>query len=104
MGKKILIVGGSAGGASCAARLRRLDEKAEIVLLERGEYVSYANCGLPYRVGGVIKSREALLVLTPDEMRRKYAVDVRTKNEAVAIDREKKTVRVKRLDTGETYY
>ena len=56
------------------------------------EYVSYANCGLPYRVGGAIKSREALLVLTPDEMRRKYAVDVRTKNEAVAIDREKKTV------------
>ncbi len=103
MSKKVVIIGGVAGGASCAARLRRLDEQAEIVLLERGEYISYANCGLPYHVGDVISSRDALLLQTPEEMRRKFAVDVRVKNEAVAIDRQKKTVRVRRVDTGETY-
>lgn len=100
---KTVIVGGVAGGASCAARLRRLDETAEIVLLERGEYISYANCGLPYHVGDVIKSRSALLLQTPEAMRQKFGIDVRVKNEAVAIDREKKTVSVKRTDTGEVY-
>ncbi|MGE4354807.1 MAG: DsrE/DsrF/DrsH-like family protein [Oscillospiraceae bacterium] len=103
MNKKILIIGGVAGGASCAARLRRLDENAEIILLERGEYISYANCGLPYHVGNVIKSRDSLLVQTPDAMRKKYGVDVRIKNEAVSIDREKKAVTIKRVETGETY-
>ena len=103
MGKKVLIIGGVAGGASCAARLRRLDEDVEIILLERGEYISYANCGLPYYVGDVIKSRNALLLQTPDAMRNKYGVDVRVKNEAVSIDREKKSVTVKRIETGETY-
>ncbi len=103
MSKKVVIIGGVAGGASCAARLRRLDESAEIVLLERGEYISYANCGLPYRVGDVIKSRSALLLQTPGTMRAKYNVDVRVRNEALAIDREKKTVSVRRLETGETY-
>ena len=67
--KKIVIVGGVAGGASCAARLRRLDEEAEIVLMERGDYISYANCGLPYHIGDVIKSRDALLVSTPEMMK-----------------------------------
>ena len=67
--KKIVIVGGVAGGASCAARLRRLDEEAHIVLLERGEYISYANCGLPYHIGDVIKSRDSLLVSTPEMMK-----------------------------------
>ncbi len=100
---KVVIIGGVAGGASCAARLRRLDENIEIVMLERGEYISYANCGLPYYVGDVIKSRAALLLQTPAAMRQKYNVDVRVKNEAVSIDRGKKTVIVKRLDTGETY-
>jgi NADPH-dependent 2,4-dienoyl-CoA reductase/sulfur reductase-like enzyme len=76
-GKKVLIVGGVAGGASCAARLRRLDGDAEIVIFERGEYVSYANCGLPYYIGEVISSRDSLLLLTPDEMSVKYDLDVR---------------------------
>ncbi len=101
--KKIVIIGGVAGGASCAARLRRLDEEADIVLLERGEYISYANCGLPYHVGDVIKSRDALLLQTPEAMKKKYGIDVRVKNEVTSIDREKKTVSVRRLDTGETY-
>ncbi len=100
---KVIIIGGVAGGASCAARLRRLDETAEIVLFERGEYISYANCGLPYHVGDVIKSRDALLLQTPAAMRAKFNVDVRTKNEVVSIDREKKSVTVKRAEIGETY-
>ncbi len=101
--KKILIIGGVAGGASCAARLRRCDETADIVLFERGPYISYANCGLPYHVGGVIKSRGALLLMTPEAMREKFAVDVRVRNEVVAIDKGKKTIAVQRLDTQETY-
>lgn len=100
---KTVIIGGVAGGASCAARLRRLDEKAEIILLERGEYISYANCGLPYHVGDVIKSRSALLLQTPQAMRRKFNIDVRVKNEAVSIDRDKKTVSVRKVDSGEVY-
>ena len=100
---KVVIIGGVAGGASCAARLRRLDEKAQIVLLERGEYISYANCGLPYHVGDVIKSRDALLLQTPEAMKRKFKIDVRVKNEVVAIDRDKKSITVKRIDSGETY-
>jgi len=103
MVSKVLIIGGVAGGASCAARLRRLDESAEIVLFERGEYISYANCGLPYHVGDVIKSRDALLLQTPAAMRAKFNVDVRIKNEVTAIDRANKTVTVKRTDTGESY-
>ena len=101
--KKVVIIGGVAGGASCAARLRRLDETAQIVLLERGEYISYANCGLPYHVGDVIKTRSALLLQTPEAMRAKFDVDVRVQNEVLSIDREKKTVQVKRVDSGETY-
>ena len=101
--KKVVIIGGVAGGASCAARLRRLDEEASIILLERGEYISYANCGLPYHVGDVIKSRDALLLQTPEAMRKKFKVDVRVKNEVLSINREKKTVTVKLVDTGETY-
>jgi len=100
---KVVIVGGVAGGASCAARLRRLDETAEIILLERGEYISYANCGLPYYVGDVIRSRDALLVQKPEVMRARFRVDVRTRNEVLSIDREKKTVSVKKLETGEVY-
>lgn len=101
MGKKVLIVGGVAGGASCAARLRRMDETAEIILFERGDYISYANCGLPYNVGGVIKGRESLLLMTPQQMKDKFSVDVRTGNEVVSIDRTAKTVTVKRNE--ETY-
>lgn len=101
--KKIVIIGGVAGGASCGARLRRLDENANIVILERGEYISYANCGLPYHVGDVIKSRDALLLQTPEAMKQKYNIDVRVKNEVTSVDREKKSVTVRRLDTGEDY-
>jgi NADPH-dependent 2,4-dienoyl-CoA reductase/sulfur reductase-like enzyme/peroxiredoxin family protein/TusA-related sulfurtransferase/rhodanese-related sulfurtransferase len=102
-GKKVLIIGGVAGGASCAARLRRLDERAEIILFERGEYVSYANCGLPYHVGGVIKERDSLLLLTPEEMRIKYNLDVRVSAEVTKINRDSKTITVKNSSTGETY-
>lgn len=101
--KKVVIIGGVAGGASCAARLRRLDETAQIVLLERGEYISYANCGLPYHVGDVIKTRQALLLQTPEAMKKKFDVDVRVQNEVLSIDRSKKTVLVKKAETGETY-
>jgi len=100
---KIVIIGGVAGGATCAARLRRLDEAAEIILLERGEYISYANCGLPYHVGDVIKSRGALLLQTPEAMNKKFNVDVRVKNEVKAINREAKTVTVLRRESGESY-
>ena len=87
---KVVIVGGAAGGASCAARLRRLDENAEIILLERGEHISFANCGLPYYIGGVIKDKEKLIVAEPDDFRIRFNVDVRTLSEAVAIDQRAK--------------
>jgi len=103
MGKRVLIIGGVAGGATAAARLRRLDESLEIIMFERGEYISYANCGLPYHVGDVIKEREALLLQTPETMKAKYNIDARTGNEVLFIDREEKTVRVKNLKTGEEY-
>lgn len=101
--KKIVIIGGVAGGASCAARLRRLDEEANIIMLERGEYISYANCGLPYHVGDVIKSRDALLLQSPEAMKKKFKIDVRVKNEVTSIDKENKIITVRRLDSGETY-
>ena len=100
--KKTVIVGGVAGGASCAARLRRLDPDREIVILERGRYISYANCGLPYHVGDVIRSRSALLLMTPERMRERFRIDVRVENEVTAIDRASKTVKVKKAD-GEEY-
>ena len=92
---KTLIIGGVAGGATAAARLRRLNEDMEIVILERGDYISYANCGLPYYVGDVIKDREELLLQTPELMLDRYNIDVRVKSEAVKINKEKKTVTVK---------
>lgn len=101
--KKTVIIGGVAGGATAAARLRRRDENMEIVMLERGEYISYANCGLPYYIGGVIKSREALLLQTPEAMKKKFNIDVRILNEVVKINIEKKTVSVRNLKTGEEY-
>ena len=101
--RKTVIVGGVAGGASCAARLRRLDADREIVILERGAYISYANCGLPYHVGDVIKNRSALLLMTPERMWERFRVDVRVQNEVTKVDREKKTVTVRKTETGETY-
>jgi NADPH-dependent 2,4-dienoyl-CoA reductase/sulfur reductase-like enzyme/rhodanese-related sulfurtransferase len=98
---KVIIVGGVAGGASCAARLRRLDEKAEILMVERGPYVSYANCGLPYHISGVIPQESSLLVANEQVFRALYGIDVRTGCEAVAIDPKKKTVDLKNVATGE---
>ena len=101
--RKVLIVGGVAGGASTAARLRRLDEKAEIILFERGKYISFANCGLPYYIGDVIKQREKLLVVTSKAMRTRFNIDVRTEHEVTRIDRAAKEITVKNLATGEEY-
>jgi NADPH-dependent 2,4-dienoyl-CoA reductase/sulfur reductase-like enzyme/rhodanese-related sulfurtransferase len=98
---KVIIVGGVAGGASCAARLRRLDEKAEILMVERGPYVSYANCGLPYHVGGVIEEESSLLVADATTFRSQFAVDARTGCEAVGISPDKKTIELRNVATGE---
>ena len=98
---KVIIVGGVAGGASCAARLRRLDENAEILMVERGPYVSYANCGLPYHVGGVIPKESSLLVATEQSFRDQFAIDVRTRCEVIGISSEKKTVELRNHVTGE---
>ena len=98
--KRVLIVGGVAGGASCAARLRRVDERAEIVMFERGPDVSFANCGLPYYVGGVIQDRQKLLVATPDRFRDWFNVEVRVRHEVCRIDRANRAVEVKDLQTG----
>jgi len=87
---KVVIVGGVAGGATAAARLRRLDEKIDIVMLERGPHISFANCGLPYYVGGHIKNESSLTVVTPEIFRSRFNVDVRTENNVTAIDRDKK--------------
>ncbi len=100
---RYLIVGGVAGGASAAARLRRLDEHAEIIMFERGEYISFANCGLPYYIGGEITERSALTLQTPASFHARFNVDVRVQNEVVAIDPAAKTVTVKNLKTGEEY-
>jgi NADPH-dependent 2,4-dienoyl-CoA reductase/sulfur reductase-like enzyme/rhodanese-related sulfurtransferase len=98
---RVIIVGGVAGGASCAARLRRLDENAEILMVERGPYVSYANCGLPYYIGGVIEKEATLLVATTDTFRDMFAVDARTNCEVVGIEARDKTVQLKDRVTGE---
>jgi NADPH-dependent 2,4-dienoyl-CoA reductase/sulfur reductase-like enzyme/rhodanese-related sulfurtransferase len=101
MPKRVLIVGGVAGGATCAARLRRLDETAEIVVFERGPYVSFANCGLPYYVGDVIRHESKLLLASADLFKKRFDIDVRTGHEVTAIDRERCTVTVKNVATGE---
>ena len=97
----VIIVGGVAGGASCAARLRRLDEHAEILMVERGPYVSYANCGLPYYIGGVIEQQSTLLVATADTFRDMFRVDARINCEVVGMDAAAKTVQLKDRLTGE---
>lgn len=100
---KILIVGGVAGGATVAARLRRLDEQAEVILFERGKYVSYANCGLPYYIGGTIADRSKLFVQTAKGFTDRFRIDIRTEQEVTSIDRTRKQVSVHNLATGETY-
>ncbi len=100
---KIVIIGGVAGGMSAATRLRRLNEKADIIVLEKSGYVSYANCGLPYFVGGVIENENSLLLQTPESLHQRFALDVRIKSEAFSIDKENKTVQVKNLVNNEVY-
>ncbi len=100
---KYLIIGGVAGGATVAARLRRMDEKAEIILFEKGEYVSYANCGLPYYIGNIIPEREQLFVQTAQGITSRYEIDIRLKSEVLSIDRVAKRVEVKDLSSGEIY-
>ena len=101
--KKIVVVGGVAGGASCAARCRRLDETAEIIILDRGPYVSFANCGLPYYVGGVIAEEQKLLLASEALFRERFNIAVRTGHEAVSIDRAKREIEVRELATGRVY-
>ena len=103
MSRKVLIVGGVAGGAGTAARLRRMDEQAQIIMFERGPYISFANCGLPYYIGGTIEKREALLLQTPEGFNKRFRVDVRVNNEVVKINRAEKTVEVKNLEEGTSY-
>src|SRR3954466_8360778 len=99
--KKIVIVGGVAGGASAAARARRVDETAEIHVFERGPYISFANCGLPYFIGGEIEDRGNLLIMTPEKMWARSRVHVHVNHEVLSIDREAKTIRVRRPDGGQ---
>ncbi|MCL2856780.1 MAG: FAD-dependent oxidoreductase [Oscillospiraceae bacterium] len=99
--KKVVIVGGVAGGAACAARLRRLDENCEIIMFEKDEFISFANCGLPYHVGGSIAERSRLIIQTPEAMRQRFRIDVRNHSEVVQVDTEAKTVRVKSAERGE---
>lgn len=100
---KVVIVGGVAGGASAAARIRRLDEKAEIIILERSGFISYANCGLPYYIGGIISDEDALTLQTPQSFQDRFHVDVRVRHEVTEIDTARKTVTVHGLDTGKVY-
>lgn len=100
---KVLIIGGVAGGASAAARLRRLNEHIEIILFEKGEYISFANCGLPYYIGGDIKNKADLTLQTPQGFKKRFNIDVRTFNEVISINKDKKTVTVLNHNTNETY-
>lgn len=103
MTKKVIIVGGVAGGASTAARLRRLDEHCQIIMLEKGEYISFANCGLPYYIGGTITDRNKLIVQTVQAMANRFKLDIRNFSEVIQIDKERKRVVIKNLTTNETY-
>ena len=103
MSKKVLIVGGVAGGASAAARLRRLNEDFEIIMFEKGEYISFANCGLPYYIGDSIKNRGFLLVQTVEGMKERFKLDVRNLSEVIEIDKNNKKVKVKNHKNGQVY-
>jgi NADPH-dependent 2,4-dienoyl-CoA reductase/sulfur reductase-like enzyme len=100
---KLVIVGGVAGGASAAAHARRLSEQAHIVLVERGPDVSFANCGLPYYIGGEIADRSKLLVVTPERLKTRFNLDVRVRSSALSVDRQAKTVRIRDLTSGAEY-
>lgn len=100
---KVIIVGGVAGGATTAARLRRLDEKAQIIMIDKGNHISFANCGLPYYVGDVIKDKKDLLLQTPKSFYDRFNIDVRVREEVIKIDKEKKKILIKKLETKEEY-
>jgi len=100
---KVVIVGGVAGGATAAARIRRLDEQAEIVVFERSGYISYANCGLPYYIGGVIEDPEELTLQTPESFFSRFRIQMKVRHEVTAIHPDRKTVAVKNLETGEAF-
>ena len=100
---KVVIVGGVAGGATAAARIRRLDEQAEIVVFERSGYISYANCGLPYYIGGVIEDPEELTLQTPESFFSRFRVTMKIRHEVTAIHQEKKTVSVRNLENGQEF-
>ena len=103
MGKRVLVVGGVAGGASAAARIRRLDAEASITIFERGEHVSFSNCALPYFLSRTVEESDYLVLMTPESFKASYDIEVRTGHEVQAIDRAGKTIRVKNLATGEEY-
>lgn len=100
---KVVIVGGVAGGATAATRLRRLDEHAQITVFERSGYISYANCGLPYYIGGVIEDKEELTLQTPESIWNRFRIDMKVHHEVTDINAEKKTVTIHNLDTGKVY-
>ena len=100
---KVIIIGGVAGGATAAARIRRLDEKAQIIIFERSGYISYANCGLPYYIGDVIEDSDELTLQTPESFYDRFRIDARVLHEVIAIQPESKTVKVKKLETGEIF-
>lgn len=100
---KVIIVGGVAGGATASARLRRLDENAEITIYEKTGYISYANCGMPYYIGGVVKEKDDLIIQTPESLYKRFNIKVKTNNEVINIDRKNKTVKVRDLNTGKDY-
>ena len=100
---KVVIIGGVAGGATAAARIRRLDENAQIIVFERSGYISYANCGLPYYIGGVIQDKNDLTLQTPESFWRRFRVDMRVKHEVISIRPEEKTVQVRNLNTGDVF-
>ena len=101
--KRVIVIGGVAGGASAAARLRRLKEDYEIIMLDKGPYVSFANCGLPYFIGNIIKDRESLELVTPERFLERFNIDVRVNNEVISIDKGKKKVKVRDLSENEEY-
>lgn len=100
---KLVIVGGVAGGATAAARVRRLDERAEIIVFERSGHVSYANCGLPYYIGGIIEDPAELSLQTPESFRERFGIDMRVRHEVTAIHPERKCVSVRNLENGEEF-
>ena len=100
---KVIIIGGVAGGATTAARLRRVNKDAEILVFEKGPYISYANCGLPYHISGVIENRENLLLTTPRDMKLRFNIDVKVENEVIQILPNEKKVKIKDLKSNEIY-